>query len=161
MYRFLLFIIFSLLFTASCSLKNPLSKKPEVSYVDCPKTLILAPASKIIKDGMTLNLNKDYSMKCYISNQSPKDVITEFNFIIDVSYETINSTINDFKFVIFATNKQEDQKLFEETFVNTIQTEIEKDQIDTNITKKFEFSEKFQLEEAVYDKGLKLFIGII
>ena len=161
MYRFLLFITFSLLLNASCSLKNPLSKKPEVFYVDCPKTLILAPASKIIKDGMTLNLNKNYSMKCYISSQSPKDVIIEFNFIIDVSDVDINNTINDFKFIIFATNKLEDQKLFEETFVNTIQTEIRTDHIDTNITKKIEFNENFQLEKAIYDKGLKLFIGII
>ena len=161
MYKSLLLTIFSLLFITSCSFKNPLNKNSQVVYVDCPKTLILAPASKIIEDVVTLNLNKNYSMNCYTSSQTPTEIILEFNFLVDASFIKANNTSNDFEFVVFVTNKQEDQKLFEQFFPNTIITEIKSDKIDSSFAKKSEFIEKIKIEKVIFDKGIKVFIGII
>ena len=155
----ILVILFIFLFT-SCGFKNPLNKKTKVSYVECPKTLILLPASKIIKDGITLILSKNYTMNCYTIDQSSTDVIIDYNLIIDVSYIEEKNIPVDFEFKIFATNKQENDKLFEKTLMNTIQTEINSNQIENGNTKIFEFNETLELEKVMYDKGLKLFIGI-
>jgi len=153
--------IFSSLIIISCNFKNPISKKSQVTYVDCPKTLILAPASKIIEDVVTLNLNKNYSMNCYIPSQTPTEVILEFNFLVDASIIKANNSSNDFEFVVFVTNKQEDLKLFEQFFPNTIITEIKSDKIDGSFAKKSEFIEKIKIEKVIFDKKIKVFIGII
>lgn len=163
MYNSLLIVIILSFFINSCSFKNPLSKNSQVVYVDCPRTLILSPASKIIKEEITLNLNKNYSMNCYTVSQSPTDVIVEYNFTIDVSYKEVNhnNITNEFELIIFATDEKEEEKLFEESFPNIIQTEFNSGQNKSDITEKSEFIEKIKLEKVFYEKGLKLFIGII
>ena len=68
MLKFFILLISSLLFFNACSIKNPLSKKSKITYIDCPKTLILAPGSKISNDQITMKLNKNYSMNCYLQS---------------------------------------------------------------------------------------------
>lgn len=160
MYKSLLLVIFSSFFISSCSFKNPLSNNSQIAYVDCPKTLILAPASKIIKDGMTLNLNKNYTMSCYFLNQNPTQVIFDFNYVIDISKRETNSLEDDFKFIFFATNKSENEKLHEEIFDKSIG--IEETNLDnSNSIIKQQNTDQIIIEKSIFDKGIKLFIGII
>jgi hypothetical protein len=160
MYKSLLLIIFSYFLISSCSFKNPLSNKSQIAYVDCPKTLILAPASKIIKEEMTLNLNKNYTMSCYFLNQNPTQVIFEFNYVIDISKRETNSLEDDFKFIFFATNKSENEKLHEKIYDKSIR--IEETNLDnTNSIIKQQNNDQIIIEKSIFDRGIKLFIGII
>lgn len=161
MYKSLLLIIFSSLLITSCSFKNPLNKNSQVVYVDCPKTLILAPASKIIEDGVTLNLNKNYSMACYSPNLDSTDVIFDFNYVIDLSYVDDVNLYRDFNFIVFITNKSENEKIYEVSFVQNIEVEENSDEKLKNYESSYSFSDQLIIDKSIYTKGIKVFIGIL
>ena len=81
MLKFFILLISSLLFFNACSIKNPLSKKSKITYIDCPKTLILSPGSKISNDQITMTLNKNYSMNCYLPEPESSQVVFELSLI--------------------------------------------------------------------------------
>lgn len=109
---------------------------------------------------MTLNLNKNYTMSCYFLNQNPTQVIFDFNYVIDISKRETNSLEDDFKFIFFATNKSENEKLHEEIFDKSIG--IEETNLDnSNSIIKQQNTDQIIIEKSIFDIGIKLFIGII
>ena len=116
MLKFFILLISSLLFFNACSIKNPLSKKSKITYIDCPKTLILAPGSKISNDQITMTLNKNYSMNCYLPEPESSKVVFEYNYTIETTFNNPSSEIEKVEFIVFVTNKTEDLKVHEETF---------------------------------------------
>jgi hypothetical protein len=160
MLKFFILLISSLLLFNACSIKNPLSKKSKITYIDCPKTLILAPASKINKNNTTITLNKNYSINCYFFKNDSNEVILEFNYSLELLATKLNQQSIDVEFLVFVTNKEEDQKIHNQKFnikINTDFNESEKEDVDklmTNYTNEIKFNKKF------YEEGVKLFIGI-
>jgi len=161
MYKSLLLMIFSLLFITSCSFKNPLNKNSQAVYVDCPKTLILAPASKIIEDGVTLNLNKNYSLTCYSPNIDSTDVFFDFNYVIESSYDDVANLSQDFNFLVFITNKSENEKIYDDSFSKMIEINKKDNDKDINYKSEHSFSDQLIINKSTYENGLKIFIGII
>ena len=49
-------------------------------------------------------------MNCYILNQDPNRVVFEFNYYIDAIYDEQTSILDDFVFIVFATNKSNKKK---------------------------------------------------
>lgn len=161
MQKSLILVILSVFLFTSCGFKNPLSKMSNVTYIDCPKTLILAPASKIIDDQITLNLNKNYSMTCYSSNLNSSDVFFDFDYVIDSSYNDVTNLSRNFNFIVFITNKSESEKIYEETFIKNIEIKENSDEILINDVIKYPFSDQLTIDKSIYDKGIKIFIGIL
>ena len=124
MLKFFILLISSLLFFNACSIKNPLSKKSKITYIDCPKTLILAPGSKISNDQFTMTLNKNYSTSCYLPEPESNEVVFEYNYSIETTFNNPSAETEKFEFIIFITNKTEDTKVHEETFIKDIEINL-------------------------------------
>ena len=160
MLKFFILLISSLLFFNACSIKNPLSKKSKITYIDCPKTLILAPGSKISNDQFTMKLIKNYSMNCYLPESESSQVVFEYNYTIETTFNNPSSEIEKVEFIVFVTNKAEDLKVHEEIFYKDIQTDISKDEMPESYNQITNFSDKIVLDQKLYENGVKTFIAI-
>ena len=161
MYKSLLLVIISSLFITSCSIKNLLNQNSQVVYLDCPKTLILAPASKIIEDGATLNLNKNYSMTCYSPNIDSTDVFFDFNYVIELSHSNDANLYSDFNLFLFITNNSENEKIYDDSFSKMIEINKKDNDKEINYKSEHSFSDQLIINKSTYENGLKIFIGII
>ena len=153
-------LISSLLFFNACSIKNPLSKKSKITYIDCPKTLILAPGSKISNDQFTMTLNKNYSTSCYLHEPESNEVVFEYNYSIETTFNNPSAETEKFEFIIFITNKTEDTKVHEETFVKDIEINLPEDKTNEPFTQISNFSDKIFLNQKLYENGVKTFLAI-
>ncbi len=160
MLKFFILLISSLLFFNACSIKNSLSKKSIITYIDCPKTLILAPGSKISNDQITMTLNKNYSMNCYLPEPKSSQVVFEYNYTIETTFNNPSSEIEKVELIVFVTNKTEDLKVHEETFNKDIQLGISKDEMPESYNQITNFSDKIILDQKLYENGVKTFLAI-
>ena len=160
MLKFFILLISSLLLFNACSIKNPLSKKSKFTYIDCPKTLILAPGSTISNDQITMILNKNYSMNCYLPEPESSKVVFEYNYSIETTFNNPSSEIEKVEFIVFVTNKTEDLKVHEETFNKNIQIDISKDETPESYNQVTNFSDNIILDQKLYENGVKTFLAI-
>ena len=160
MLKFFILLISSLLFFNACSIKNPLSKKSKITYIDCPKTLILAPGSKISNDQFTVTLNKNYSTSCYLPEPESNEVVFEYNYSIETTFNNPSAETEKFEFIIFITNKTEDTKVHEETFIKDIEINLPEDKTTEPFTQISNFSDKIFLNQKLYENGVKTFLAI-
>ena len=160
MLKFFILLISSLLFFNACSIKNPLSKKSKITYIDCPKTLILAPGSKISNDQFTMTLNKNYSINCYLPEPESNEVVFEYNYSIETIYKSPSQKIENIEFIVFITNKKEDLKVHEDTFIKDIGINLPENEISEAFTQITNFSDKIILNKKLYDGGVKTFLAI-
>ena len=160
MLKFFILLISSLLFFNACSIKNPLSKKSKITYIDCPKTLILAPGSKISNDQITMTLNKNYSMNCYLPEPESSKVVFEYNYTIETTFNNPSSEIEKVEFIVFVTNKTEDLKLHEETHIKDIEINLSGEDLTRVYTQISNFSDKITLDKKIYEDGVKAFLAI-
>ena len=160
MLKFFILLISSILFFNACSVKNPLSKKSKITYIDCPKTLILAPGSKISNDQFSMKLNKNYSISCYLPDPESKEVVFEYSYSIETTYKTPSSKIENIEFIVFITNKNEDLKVHEKTFIKDIEVNLLEDETTKSFTQITNLSDKIFLDQKLYENGVKTFLAI-
>ena len=150
----------SFLFFNACSIKNPLNNKSKYSFIDCPQTLILAPASKISNDQVTMTLNKGYSVNCYLPEPDSTEVVIEYNYSIETLYKIPNSKTEKIEFIVFITNKKEDIKIYEESFFKNIAINISEDEMPELYKEVSNFNDKIIIAKNLYENGIKSFIAI-
>lgn len=150
----------SFLFFNACSIKNPLNNKSKYSFIDCPQTLILAPASKISNDQVTMTLNKGYSVNCYLPEPESTEVVIEYNYSIETLYKIPNSKTEKIEFIVFITNKKEDIKIYEESFFKDIAINISEDEMPELYKEVSNFNDKIIIAKNLYENGIKSFIAI-
>ena len=150
----------SFLFFNACSIKNPLNNKSKYSFIDCPQTLILAPASKISNDQVTMTLNKGYSVNCYLPEPDSTEVVIEYNYSIETLYKIPNSKTEKIEFIVFITNKKEDIKIYEESFFKDIAINISVDEMPELYKEVSNFNDKIIIAKNLYENGIKSFIAI-
>ena len=160
MLKFFILLISSIFFFNACSIKNPLSKKSKITYIDCPKTLILAPGSKISNDQITMILNKNYSMNCYLPEPESSKVVFEYNYTIETTFNNPSSEIEKVEFIVFVTNKTEDLKVHEETHTKDIEINLSEEDLTKIYTQISNFSDKITLDKKIYEDGVKAFLAI-
>jgi len=153
-------LISSLLFFNACSIKNPLSKKSKITYIDCPKTLILAPGSKISNHQIRMKLNKNYSMNCYLPEPESSKVVFEYNYTIETTFNNPSSEIEKVEFIVFVTNKTEDLKVHEETHMKDIEINLSGEDLTKIYTQISNFSDIITLDKKIYEDGVKAFLAI-
>ena len=147
----------SIFILSSCNIKNPLSKKNQLSYVDCPKSLILLSGSKIIQSDAILSLNKNYEVTCYYDTNDSENIIFQFNYLVDANFTLNDSNVIPFEFWVFLTNKNEDIKVSKQKYNKFIERTLEND--DTT-SSQFSFSDQVLLSRDTYESGLKIFISL-
>lgn len=150
----------SFLFFNACSIKNPLNNKSKFSYIDCPQTLILAPASKISNDQVTMTLNKGYSVNCYLPEPDSTEVVIEYNYSIETLYKIPNSKTEKIEFIVFITNKDEDIMFYEESFFKDVSINIFEDEMPESFREVSNFRDKIIIAKNLYENGIKSFIAI-
>ena len=150
----------SFLFFNACSIKNLLNNKSKYSYIDCPQTLILAPASKISNDQVTMTLNKGFSVNCYLPEPDSTEVVIEYNYSIETLYKIPNSKTEKIEFIVFITNKKEDIKIYEESFFKDIAINISEDEMPELYKEVSNFNDKIIIAKNLYENGIKSFIAI-
>jgi len=160
MLKLIILIISSFLFFNACSIKNPLNNKSKFSYIDCPQTLILAPASKISNDQVTMRLKKDYFVSCYLPKSDSTEVVIEYNYSIETLYKIPNSKTEKIEFIVFITNKKEDIKIYEESFFKDIAINISEDEMPELYKEVSNFNDKITIAKNLYENGIKSFIAI-
>ena len=160
MLKLFILIMSSFLFFNACSIKNPLNNKSKYSYIDCPQTLILAPASKISNDQVTMTLNKGYSVNCYLPEPDSTEVVIEYNYSIETLYKIPNSKTEKIEFIVFITNKKEDIKIYEESFFKDVEINISDDEIPELYREVSNFNDKIIIANDLYKNGVKSFLAI-
>ena len=131
----------------SCSIKNPFNKKNSYSYLECPQLLILAKASSINYKDRNIKISKDINQSCY-SIAEGDDVFIDITYFLE-NLQSENPIELNFNFYAFLTNKDEDIKINEFKFNNLIS--------DSN---QFQFDHQINVKKDVFQKGVKIFIGI-
>jgi len=160
MLKLFILIMSSFLFFNACSIKNPLNNKSKYSYIDCPQTLILSPGSKISNDQITMTLNKNYSMNCYLPEPESSQVVFEYNYTIETTFNNPSSEIEKVEFIVFVTNKTEDLKVHEETHIKDIEINLSGEDLTKIYTQISNFSDKITLDKKIYEDGVKAFLAI-
>ena len=157
MFKTFILTFLSIFIISSCSIKNPFSKKNELIYLDCPKSLILLAGSKKIQDDVVISINKNYRIDCFYNTSQPEEIIFEINYLIDTNTTTNNPGILLFDFWVFLTNKKENIKINEQMFQRIIDFDSKKDVTED---KTFSFSDQIIIEKEKYEEGLKIFISL-
>ena len=153
------FILAILLFSilSSCSLKNPLSKKVDLTYLDCPKSLILAPGKSLSLENINISLSKDYSINCYFTEDNIDEVIFDFNYQLNIDVKNTELKKINSDFWIFVTNKEESEKILESSFTKSLDLS---QAIQENNQLSLSFKDSVKLKRYEYDQGIKIFLSL-
>ena len=153
------FILAILLFSilSSCSLKNPLSKKVDLTYLDCPKSLILAPGKSLSLENINISLSKDYSINCYFTEDNIDEVIFDFNYQLNIDVKNTKLKKTNADFWIFVTNKEESEKILESSFTKSLDLS---QAIQENNQLSLSFKDSVKLKRYEYDQGIKIFLSL-
>ena len=150
------FLIFCFLcsFLLSCSISNPLKTNSKISSKDCPRSLILYESRSLELGNAKLELPTDYFLNCYlIEDKGIVEISIDYslnvllkeqeeneylsNFIVFVTDESKQITINEFKFLKELKIENNDRKFFV-----------------------FKFNDKIQIDLNTYNSGVRLFFAI-
>ena len=157
MFKTFILTFLSIFIISSCSIKNPFSKKNELIYLDCPKSLILLAGSKKIQDDVVISINKNYRIDCFYNTSQPEEIIFEINYLIDTNKTTNNTDILLFDFWVFLTNKKENIKIDELVFQKII--DFESIDSDSEVSQ-FSFKDQVIIDSEKYKEGIKIFISL-
>ena len=157
MFKLLISTILSFFILSSCSFKNSLFKKDHLTYLDCPKSLILEPGKSISFENINISLSKDYSINCYFIESYTDDVIFDFNYQLEFDAFSPELKDTDVDFWIFVTNKEETKIILERKFTKFLDF-TQAVQGDNQIS--LLFNDTLKLKRYEYDKGVKIFISL-
>ena len=150
------FLIYCFLcsFLLSCSISNPLKTNSKISSKDCPRSLILYESRSLELGNAKLELPTDYFLNCYlIEDKGIVEISIDYslnvllkeeeeieylsNFIVFVTDESKQITINEFKFLKELKIENNERKFFV-----------------------FKFNDKIQIDLNTYNSGVRLFFAI-
>lgn len=150
------FLIYCFLcsFLLSCSISNPLKTNSKISSKDCPRSLILYESRSLELGNAKLELPTDYLLNCYlIEDKGIVEISIDYslnvllkeeeeieylsNFIVFVTDEGKQITIDEFKFLKELKIENNDRKFFV-----------------------FKFNDKIQIDLNTYNSGVRLFFAI-
>ena len=158
MYKSFILAILTLSIFSSCSFNNPLSEKVKLTYLDCPKSLILAPGSSLIKDNINISLINNYSINCYYIDDFEEEIIFDFDYELSVDISNSNKSMTTVNFWIFLTNKKETKKISESSFRKSLDLS-DNDKVTSNKIS-YLFSDSITINRAEYSEGLRIFLSI-
>ena len=150
------FLIYCFLcsFLLSCSISNPLKTNSKISSKDCPRSLILYESRSLELGNAKLELPTDYFLNCYlIEDKGIVEISIDYSLNVLLKEEEKNEYLSNF--IVFVTDENKQITINEFKFLKELKIE--------NIDRKFfvfKFDDKIQIDLNTYNSGVRLFFAI-
>ena len=150
------FLIFCFLcsFLLSCSISNPLKTNSKISSKDCPRSLILYESRSLELGNAKLELPTDYFLNCYlIEDKGIVEISIDYSLNVLLKEEEKNEYLSNF--IVFVTDESKQTTIDEFKFLKELK-------IENNDRKffVFKFNDKIQIDLNTYNSGVRLFFAI-
>ena len=141
-------------FLLSCSISNPLKTNSKISSKDCPRSLILYESRSLELGNAKLELPTDYFLNCYlIEDKGIVEISIDYSLNVLLKEEEKNEYLSNF--IVFVTDENKQITINEFKFLKELKIE--------NIDRKFfvfKFDDKIQIDLNTYNSGVRLFFAI-
>ena len=150
------FLIYCFLcsFLLSCSISNPLKTNSKISSKDCPRSLILYESRSLELGNAKLELPTDYLLNCYlIEDKGIVEISIDYSLNVLLKEEEENEYLSNF--IVFVTDESKQITIDEFKFLKELK-------IENNERKffAFKFNDKIQIDLNTYNSGVRLFFAI-
>ena len=150
------FLIYCFLcsFLLSCSISNPLKTNSKISSKDCPRSLILYESRSLEFGNAKLELPTDYLLNCYlIEDKGIVEISIDYSLNVLLKEEEENEYQSNF--IVFVTDESKQITIDEFKFLKELK-------IENNDRKffVFKFNDKIQIDLNTYNSGVRLFFAI-
>ena len=150
------FLIYCFLcsFLLSCSISNPLKTNSKISSKDCPRSLILYESRSLELGNAKLELPTDYFLNCYlIEDKGIVEISIDYSLNVLLKEEEKNEYLSNF--IVFVTDESKQITIDEFKFLKELK-------IENNDRKffVFKFNDKIQIDLNTYNSGVRLFFAI-
>jgi len=150
------FLIYCFLcsFLLSCSISNPLKTNSKISSKDCPRSLILYESRSLELGNAKLELPTDYLLNCYlIEDKGIVEISIDYSLNVLLKEEEENEYLSNF--IVFVTDETKQITIDEYKYLKELKIE--------NYDRKFfvfKFNDKIQIDLNTYNSGVRLFFAI-
>lgn len=150
------FLIYCFLcsFLLSCSISNPLKTNSKISSKDCPRSLILYESRSLELGNAKLELPTDYFLNCYlIEDKGIVEISIDYSLNVLLKEEEENEYLSNF--IVFVTDETKQITIDEYKYLKELK-------IENNDRKffVFKFNDKIQIDLNTYNSGVRLFFAI-
>lgn len=150
------FLIYCFLcsFLLSCSISNPLKTNSKISSKDCPRSLILYESRSLELDNAKLELPTDYLLNCYlIENKGIVEISIDYSLNVLLKEEEEIEYLSNF--IVFVTDESKQITIDEFKFLKELKIENNERKFFV-----FKFNDKIQIDLKTYYSGVRLFFAI-
>lgn len=150
------FLIYCFLcsFLLSCSISNPLKTNSKISSKDCPRSLILYESRSLELGNAKLELPTDYLLNCYlIENKGIVEISIDYSLNVLLKEEEENEYLSNF--IVFVTDEGKQITIDEFKFLKELKIENNERKFFV-----FKFNDKIQIDLNTYNSGVRLFFAI-
>ena len=150
------FLIFCFLcsFLLSCSISNPLKTNSKISSKDCPRSLILYESRSLELGNAKLELPTDYFLNCYlIEDKGIVEISIDYSLNVLLKEEEKNEYLSNF--IVFVTDEGKQITIDEFKFLKELKIENNERKFFV-----FKFNDKIQIDLNTYNSGVRLFFAI-
>ena len=150
------FLIFCFLcsFLLSCSISNPLKTNSKISSKDCPRSLILYESRSLGLGNAKLELPTDYLLNCYlIEDKGIVEISIDYSLNALLKEEEKNEYLSNF--IVFVTDEGKQITIDEFKFLKELKIENNERKFFV-----FKFNDKIQIDLNTYNSGVRLFFAI-
>ena len=138
----------------SCSISNPLKTNSKISSKDCPRSLILYESRSLELSNAKLELPTDYFLNCYlIEDKGIVEISIDYSLNVLLKEEEENEYLSNF--IVFVTDESKQITIDEFKFLKELK-------IENNDRKffVFKFNDQIQIDLNTYNSGVRLFFAI-
>ena len=150
------FLIYCFLcsFLLSCSISNPLKTNSKISSKDCPRSLILYESRSLELGNAKLELPTDYLLNCYlIENKGIVEISIDYSLNVLLKEEEEIEYLSNF--IVFVTDEGKQITIDEFKFLKELKIENNERKFFV-----FKFNDKIQIDLNTYNSGVRLFYAI-
>ena len=150
------FLIYCFLcsFLLSCSISNPLKTNSKISSKECPRSLILYESRSLELGNAKLELPTDYLLNCYlIEDKGIVEISIDYSLNVLLKEQEENEYLSNF--IVFVTDESKQITIDEFKFLKELK-------IENNDRKffVFKFNDQIQIDLNTYNSGVRLFFAI-
>ena len=150
------FLIYCFLcsFLLSCSISTPLKTNSKISSKDCPRSLILYESRSLEFGNAKLELPTDYLLNCYlIEDKGIVEISIDYSLNVLLKEEEENEYLSNF--IVFVTDEIKQITINEFKFLKELKIENNERKFFV-----FKFNDKIQIDLNTYNSGVRLFFAI-
>ena len=150
------FLIYCFLcsFLLSCSISNPLKINSKISSKECPRSLILYESRSLELGNAKLELPTDYFLNCYlIEDKGIVEISIDYSLNVLLKEQEENEYLSNF--IVFVTDESKQITIDEFKFLKELKIENNERKFFV-----FKFNDKVQIDLNTYNSGVRLFFAI-